>query len=139
MILQFVGIILLASIARYIVGIIWYMKWGIFGRAWLRLQNAESMSQYKMSKNALQTFSALLMTIISTFALSLFSMSPTGAQIVPTLFTVVLLWLGFIVPTILSRRLYDIRNIYPWGLFWIDSIYELVALICAGLILVVFL
>jgi hypothetical protein len=135
MILQFIGTIVLAAIARHIIGIIWYSKKGLFGKAWIALQGLDPKTPSISPRNKLSILFSFLFTVVSTFIFTLMVMGETGITLVPALVTAGLFWIGFIVPLLYSRMIYDPRREYIAGLFWIDSLYELIALIAAALIL----
>jgi hypothetical protein len=139
MIIQFIGTIVLAAIARHIIGIIWYSKKGLFGKAWIALQGLDPKTPSISPRSKLSVLFSFLLTVVSTFIFTLMVMGEIEITLVPALVTAGLFWIGFIVPSLYSRMIYDPRREYIAGLFWIDALYELVALVSAALILNAFL
>lgn len=129
MIYQLIGIVLLATIARYAVGVIWYMPKGLFGKKWLALQGKDPATMEK--PKSMPIVKGLLVAFVSTFILGLFLIGQNGVEITSALFVGLLLWAAFIAPTILSRKLYDVNQTYSWKLFYIDASHELVAILAA--------
>lgn len=103
------------------------------------IQNIVYRKKLQKKRDIFTSLFVFLITIISTFILSLLIIGPMGASVFSGLIYAFLLWFAFIVPTILARKIYDVNNIYSWEMFWIDTIYELVALMCASLVLAWFI
>ncbi len=130
----FILIVLAAAVARFIIGAIWYMPKGLFGKKWLALQGAGPDFQPEKGGGKWMLW-GLLVTYISTFILAIFMVN-YGTNIPQAIFVTFLLWLGFMVPMLLQRKLYNLRKDYSWGLFGIDASHELVGMIIATLVIV---
>ncbi len=139
-----IGIIILATVARFAVGAIWYMPKGLFGKKWLELQGetAAVLTPERKKEGNKSMVAGFVFTLISTFVLGLLlsplaQVSDTVNQpfVLPVIFLTLLVWLGFVVPILAQRKLYDLKKVYSWQLFWIDATHELAGLIVAGLIL----
>lgn len=137
MIFQLIGIVLLATVARYAVGAVWFAQKGLFGKKWLATQGVDSETAATMEKKGWikVMLAGFISTALSTFILALFLIGQSGVLLLPALFAAFLLWLAFIAPTILSRRLYAMGNSYPMARFWIEVSHELVAILVAAAIL----
>lgn len=139
-----IGIILLATIARFAVGALWYMPKGLFGKKWLALQGetAIEMTPEKKKEGNKSMATGFIFTLISTFILGLM-LNPLAKMssvsdlpiVLPVIFLAFIIWLGFVVPILAQRKIYDLKKVYSWPLFWIDATHELAGLIVAGLIL----
>lgn len=130
----FILIVLAAAVARFIIGAIWYMPKGLFGKKWLALQGAAP--DFKPEAGAGKTMVwGFLVTLVSTFILTLFIVGyeqhMLQAVIVASLF-----WLGFMVPMLAQRGLYNFKKDYSWGLFWIDASHELAGIIAATAVII---
>ncbi len=130
---SFILVLLAATVARFIIGAIWYMPKGLFGRKWLTLQG--TAPDFKPESNGgAWILWGLLVTLVSTFVLSLFVVN-YGTSWMQAIFVTFLLWLGFVFPMLAQRKLYNLKKDYVWGLFWIDASHELVGLIVATLVI----
>jgi hypothetical protein len=130
----YILIVLAATVARYIIGAIWYMPKGLFGKKWLALQGMAP--DYKPEKGGSKSMIwGFFVTLVSTFILSLFMIN-YGASMLQAVFVTFLLWLGFMVPMLAQRVLYNCRKDYSWGLFLIDASHELVGTIVATLVII---
>ena len=130
---SFILVLLAATVARFIIGAIWYMPKGLFGKKWLMLQGAAP--DYKPeNQSGAWILWGLLVTLISTFVLSLFVVN-YGTSWMQAIFVTFLLWVGFVFPMLAQRKLYNLKKDYSWGLFAIDASHELVGLIVATLVI----
>ncbi|MFM2384079.1 MAG: hypothetical protein RIQ72_651 [Candidatus Parcubacteria bacterium] len=143
--LQILGIVLLASIIRFAVGGLWYMPKGVLGKAWMKSQDyTPTDAQKMMGKKAM--VSGFIFTFVSTFILALM-LAPLAqmsgviavSPIVPALILVGLIWVGFIVPILAQRKIYNVHGGYSWKTFFIDAGHEFVALAIATAVLVWFM
>lgn len=132
--ITFILIVLAATVARFIIGAIWYMPKGLFGKKWLALQGAAP--DFKPEKGAGKSMIwGFLVTLVSTFILSLFTVN-YGTSMLQAVFVTFLLWIGFMVPMLAQRGLYNLRKDYSRGLFLIDASHELVGMIVATLVII---
>lgn len=130
---SFILVLVAATVARFIIGAIWYMPKGLFGRKWLTLQGAGPDFQPE-NKGGGWILWGLLVTLLSTFVLTLFVVN-YGANWAQGIFVAFLLWIGFMLPLFFQRKLYNLKKDYSWGLFWIDASYELAGLIVGTLVI----
>ncbi len=121
--LSFIGILLLATIASVIVGMIWYAPFA-FGPIWTRLSGA-SMEE---GSNIKAMVLGILIRVLATFGLFVFTVA-TGAN---PLFVAGMLWVSVIIPGYLSSMLYDKMN---WRLALVHSGYDILSLIAGALVL----
>jgi len=129
-------VILIASIARFALGGIWYMNKGLFGKAWLRAQGVDPHTPMVGGGKAMSL--GFLFTVISTTALALIvalggNNSFSGNVILGFFF-----WICFVAPLLAQSVIYDPKKQKSWKLFWIDGIYELLSII-VGLVVIAWL
>lgn len=130
---SFILVLIAATVARFIIGALWYMPKGLFGKKWLALQGAGP--DFKPESNGgMWVLWGLLVTLLSTFVLTLFVVN-YGANWLQGVFVAFLLWMGFMLPLFFQRKLYNLKKDYSWGLFWIDASHELVGLIVGTLVI----
>lgn len=90
--------VLIAAVAQFVVGAIWYMP--LFGKLWGKIHGYNSVSKAQQAKMMQQMMPLLgvqfLMTLVTTVVLAIFiSNQPTwNAYAMAGFF-----WVGFIVPT----------------------------------------
>jgi hypothetical protein len=133
----FILILLAATVARFIIGAIWYMPKGLFGKKWLALQGAAP--DFKPEKaGGIWMLWGFLITLVSTFVLMNF-IANYADSMGRAMLVAFLLWLGFVVPILAQRMLYNLKKDYTWGLFLIDASHELVALLVATLVTMAFI
>lgn len=144
MTLATVGVILLAGILRYAVGMLWYMPHGLFHKLWLTELgfSADHKFTSKQGDNSGRNGMILgfCITLISTFILALvvwpITLAGTDMLFARTVFVAFVLWIGFQAPIIAKRKIYDAKDTYTWKLFGIDAAHELAGIIVASLVLV---
>ena len=98
--------IILATIISFGLGSVWFFK--LFGKTWRKIHHGIQVSpgENKMSKQSAWKF--MLTEFVATFVISFF-LYLAVVQSISLKFafvTVVLLWLGFILPTITSTILW---------------------------------
>ncbi len=130
--------VLVAGIAYFAIGGIWYM--GIFAKTWTKLMGMDKLSKKELAerkKKAGQTFFiAFLANLLAAYCLvfnvlsgqSFFHVSGMVAGLNAGFWT----WLGFIVTSQLNSVLWDGK---PWKLYFINVGYYLVSFLVMGLIL----
>ncbi len=121
------------------------MPKGVLGKAWMKSQDyTPTDAQKMMGKKAM--VSGFIFTFVSTFILALM-LAPLAqmsgviavSPIVPALILVGLIWVGFIVPILAQRKIYNVHGGYSWKTFFIDAGHEFVALAIATAVLVWFM
>lgn len=131
--------IVLSGIASMIIGFLWYSKF-LFGRPWMRLMGYtdESIKVAQKSLGKLYGISFLL-SLLTAYMLSHvvdFSLYFYGNPPIHTgLSTAFCTWLGFVMPVQLTDELFRSKK---WKLFFINTSYQLVWLVAAGLIIGLF-
>jgi hypothetical protein len=126
--------ILLAGVANMVIGFLWYGP--ILGKTWATemgwgKMTPEQVNEMKKKANLLypQAFiGALLTAYVFTHVLQAFG----SASISSALFGALMMWLGFIVPLKYGDKLWGGKS---FKLFFIDTVYHLIALGVMAIIL----
>ena len=126
--------VLVSSLINMVLGFIWYGP--LFGKPWMELTGisqdkiAESKAKGMNMTYDLSGIGALVMAFVLA--------NITGYAQVDTLVEGVqvgfLVWLGFVVTTMLNSVIYDGK---PWRLYFINAGYYLVSLVLMGALLAV--
>ena len=126
--------VLVSSLINMVLGFIWYGP--LFGKPWMELTGisqdkiAESKAKGMNMTYGLSGIGALVMAFVLA--------NITGYAQVDTLVEGVqvgfLVWLGFVVTTMLNSVIYDGK---PWRLYFINAGYYLVSLVLMGALLAV--
>ncbi len=119
--------IILATIISFGLGSLWFSK--LFGKTWMKIHHADpkemSMSMKSMWKFFLTEF---VLTFIINFFLYIVIMQSTSLMFASV--TVLLLWLGFILPTITSSVLWGNDNKkYMVKKIALSSVFRLLAML----------
>lgn len=126
----FILILAVASLARFAIGGIWYMPKGLFGKKWLELQGVDASASSAITGKKPMAY-GFAVTIVSTYVLLLF-LSNYAMSAPHVVLITFLIWVGFVLPMLLQRKIYDVNGSYSWQLLWIDSSYELAGLLAAA-------
>lgn len=127
--------IVVSAIAAMVLGFVWYSM-PVFGRAWTRLtgMTAEKMEQAKtagMTKTYVLSFiGALVMASVLSYAVDIAG----AATLLGGMGIGALAWLGFSAPVAMNTVLFGDNK---WGVYFIETGYQLVSLIIMGAILAV--
>ncbi len=121
--LSFIGILLLATIASVIVGMIWYAPFA-FGPLWSRL-SGKTMEE---GGNAKSMIFGILIRILATLGLFIFVIATRAMPLV----VASVIWLTVIVPGYLTAMLYEKMS---WKLALVHSGYDLISLLAGALVL----
>ena len=123
--------VLVAAIAAYVVGFLWYGP--VFGKKWIVLMGftekaMEKAKQKSMIGAYLGTFlSMLVMAYVLAIFIGFMGYYPTaGIQVG------VVTWLGFIATTMLGKVFWENKS---WFLYILDAGHYLVTLVMMGAIL----
>ena len=123
--------VLVAAIAAYVVGFLWYGP--VFGKKWIVLMGftekaMEKAKQKSMIGAYLGTFlSMLVMAYVLAIFIGFMGYYPTaGIQVC------VVTWLGFIATTMLGKVFWENKS---WFLYILDAGHYLVTLVMMGAIL----
>ncbi len=134
--------VLVAAIAKFMVGGLWYSPL-MFANIWMKelgwdrndTIKMESMKKGSGKAMAGSFVGTLLMSYIMahviTFNLAYFPHTMPALQ---GLMTALMLWLGFVATTSADLVLYEGRK---WRLFWINNGHNLVGMLVMGVILAV--
>jgi len=125
--------ILIAAATYLVVGVISYSRWGL-GRYW------EKHISHMRLDVPLQNFRAILGAFVSAIVVSyfmgIFQNIMNVEDILTGAFVGLLVWIGFIWPTIFSPVLFGRK---PIQMFWLDSLYYFIVYIAIGAITAGFL
>jgi hypothetical protein len=128
--------VVLGAVASMVVGFLWYSKL-LFGPTWASLMGHtdESLKEEQKKLGKLYGVSFLLALITSyllahVIDLSVFfyQSSPVQAGLTSALF----MWLGFVMPVQFTTEMFGPKR---WKVFGINTAYQLVWLLVAGLII----
>jgi Protein of unknown function (DUF1761) len=125
--------VLVSAVAATVIGFLWYGP--LFGKSWLALKGTTPEKIAEMKKKGM-TAEYIITFIASAVMAYVLSLSIAVRPFITSSGTLVLgfwIWLGFIATTMIASVLWDKQ---PMKLFWINSLYYLVALWAMGLILV---
>jgi hypothetical protein len=128
--------ILLAGVSTMVVGFLWYSP-KLFGKKWMAYMGytPESMKegQRQMAKLYLLSFVASLVTAyILSHVIVLSQYYYEYDWVMTGLTSAFFMWLGFVAPVQLTDVLFGGKK---WGLFVINTGYQLVSLLVMGVIL----
>ncbi|MEA2706958.1 MAG: hypothetical protein QOH22_1746 [Gemmatimonadaceae bacterium] len=129
--------VIAAAVVMFILGGLWYSP-VLFARRWIALQGRTEEQERAQAAAAnmpvmyASAFGCALITaiIMAHILVHMASVMPTGA--VHGAFFGLMAWLGFAAPTSYATTLFSGR---PKQLWLIDSMYNLVSFVLAGLIL----
>lgn len=120
--------ILLAAVASFVIGFIWYMT--LFGKVWQRLMGKTEGDKPK----------GMAMTMLMNF-ISILAMAFVFAVLVPLVGVInmdgylklaVMLWGGLIAPVMINNQLFGGKS---WKLFPIDGGYQLLSMLTIAAVL----
>lgn len=116
------GVVLVSAIASLVIGWIWYSP-KFFGDIWKREMGFDGDSLNSDKKSMIKSMSiGFIADIVKAFFLVFLTFSLGLNQF----FLSLIIWIGFIVPPVLSSVLYEKRS---WTLFFISSGYQLASLL----------
>ncbi len=118
-----------AAVANMVLGWVWYSE-PVFGTKWMKLVGIKKKKQAEgMGKSLTIGFFAMLLQAY-VMAVLLNTFTPETVQ--EALIIAVVFWLGLIVPQELGSLAWEKR---PTQLFWINGIYQLLAVgLIAGIL-----
>ena len=128
--------ILVAAIASFIVGALWYGP--IFGKVWQKMMgfNPKSMKTI-MNLTATQAmFVSFIMTLVASYVLAHFVDYLEVTSIISAIQLSFWLWLGIGIPLMLGSFLWESK---PFKLFLLNASYRLVELIIMTSILAIWI
>lgn len=134
--------VLVAAVAKFIVGGLWYSPL-LFANTWMREIGWDPQDKVKMESLKKGSGKAMAGSLVGTLVMSYvmahvvtFNLAyfPLTEPVVQGLLTGLMLWLGFVATTSLDMLLYEGRS---WKLFWINNSYNLIGMLIMGVILAV--
>jgi len=123
-----------AAILCMIIGFVWYMP-SVFGKVWMK---ESGITKKSMSGSAAKTAFAksFVATLVMVYILSQLESLALVAGVAEGASMGVLVWLGFVATTLVNSVLFEGKS---WTLYFINSGYQLVCLLLAGIILAVWI
>lgn len=124
--------VLIAALASMVTGFVWYSP-VLFGKPWMKYAKIDE-KKLKKTKNSLpKTYGiSFLATLVTAYALAILLNATLVMDVGEGLMVSGVIWLGFVTTTMLTSVLFAEM---PWGLFLINSGYQLVSLLVMGAIL----
>lgn len=125
--------ILVAGVAQFVIGMIWYSPL-LFGRQWMKLMKLDesTMNGSKKDMGAI-FFMSFVSSLVLSYVLAHFVSYLALVEIEEALQAAFWLWLGFVAMTHLSGVLYEKK---PFQLYAINMAYYLANLLVSAAILV---
>lgn len=129
--------VLVSAIASMIIGAFWYSPL-LFGKIWMELMKIDKKKLAEMKKKGVgkSYVIAFIGALITSYVLGYFIDYVGATGISQGTRTAFLLWLGFVVPTLLNSILWEGK---PVKLYLLNISHHLVSLITMGAILVVWI
>lgn len=124
--------IVVSAIAAQVLGFLWYSP-ALFATPWMKYMglNAKKLEAAK-KKMGVKYFMAFVAGIIMAAALSVFLDYALAATLWDAVTVSLIAWVGFVATTMVTDVLFGNK---PWGLFLINSGYQLVSLLVMSTIL----
>ncbi len=124
--------VLIAALASMVTGFVWYSP-VLFGKPWMKYAKIDE-KKLKKTKNSLpKTYGiSFLATLVTAYALAILLNATLVMDVGEGLMVSGVIWLGFVTTTMLTSVLFAEM---PWGLFLINSGYQLVSFLVMGAIL----
>ncbi len=123
------GAVIVAAIANYIIGAIWYGA--LFGETWKKLSGISDMKPTPLNI-AVGLISALVMSWVLAHALVFAGAYLKTTGVSAGLMTGFFNWLGFIATVTVGSVIYENK---PWKLWFLNNGYWLISLLVMGTIL----
>lgn len=126
--------LVIAIIARLIVGMFWYSKF-MFQKPWMKEQGKSSDHKPAQgSRKAMAIMSGML--ILSTIILAFFIVGPMGSNVIIGVIVTIMIWIGFVLPTHVHYRIFSLQNPQPsWKYIMINAGQEFFGILVAALVL----
>jgi len=130
--------ILIAVVANFIFGFLWYTP--LFGKAWAKEMHMDTTQKPPNSVFVrgliFMVVGNFLMAYVFAHNMAAWSFVPETAEMSKmnnAMMAAVFTWLGFFVPGDLSRVAWEKHS---WKLFFINTVYHLLSLVIAAMILI---
>lgn len=123
----------IATVALIVLGFLWYGP--IFGKKWTALMGFTDADMAKMKERgmAISYVGMLVTTVLTVYVLAMVLQWGNAVTFVEAMIVAFLVWLGFVMTTQAGSVLWEGRS---WSLFFLNTLYSLVALFLAAGILV---
>ena len=125
-----IGVILIATVLSYIVGMVWYSP-ALFWETW---RKGAKIKQKPEKPHFLTMVVWLISTFVMIYALSVLINFSAAASITQAVLVAVYAWAGFVATSLIGSVLWEKR---PISFYLVNAMYFLVALILSAIILVV--
>jgi hypothetical protein len=128
--------VFIAAVASMVVGFAWYSP-TLFGNQWMKYMGLNMKSIKKAQKEmgslymlsfVVALFSAFVLSHVMTMSESYFGYTRLATGITSAFW----MWLGFIMPVQVTDTIFGNKK---WGLFKINTSYQLASLIAMGIVL----
>lgn len=121
--------ILLAAIGYMVVGFLWYGP--LFGKAWMKLSGISDAKMNEMKKEGMvKTYGMMFVAaLVTSFILSWLIDTMEVSGLTEALWLAAIVWLGFIATSMFTGVLFSKK---PWNLYFIESGYQLAAILVAA-------
>jgi hypothetical protein len=128
--------VLVAALAAFVIGFLWHGP--VFGKQWIKLMEIPQAKVDEMQAKGMGPMVPHMITsFIEQFVMALVTAHLAAAlgitDAMPAVLLAVMLWLGYIVTTLLNTVLWEHRKI---NLFLFKIVYHLVSLVAIALIVV---
>ncbi len=129
--------VFLAAVVTMVIGFAWYGPM-LFGKPWMKLmgytgkpskKDMEGMNMMYGISFVLAMLTAYILSHVMTMSENMFHYS----RISTGLSSAFWMWLGFIMPTQATTTIFSKEK--SWGLFFINTTYQLATLLAMGLVL----
>ncbi|MBX4200251.1 DUF1761 domain-containing protein [Candidatus Parcubacteria bacterium] len=127
-----------AAIVNFAIGWAWYSK--LFGKTWMHymgIQNMPSPSDPEMKKMMTKS---MIINFVTTFITTYFfysiavSIYGASAGLSSFIFLAIIIWVAFMMPLEIGKVLWEKK---PWKLVLLNGGQQLVSLIVAGIVYVI--
>jgi hypothetical protein len=128
--------VLLAAVGSMVVGFAWYSP-SLFGKQWMKLMGYTTEKLKKEQKEMGKWYSvSFVLSLITAYVLAhVMALSQNfyhNPGVMTGLMTAFWSWFGFMMPVQMTGEIFGGKN---WGLFAINTSYQLVSLLVMGIIL----
>ncbi|MBR9706855.1 MAG: DUF1761 domain-containing protein [Candidatus Diapherotrites archaeon] len=124
--------VLIAAIASFIVGMIWYGP--LFGKKWMKLSGIKKSKKKKKQDMTGIMISGIITDLVVTFVLASFLLMAGASSVIDSIVVAFWIWLGFYVPVMYGGVLWEGKKL---ELFILNIAYRLTSLFTMAIILAV--
>ncbi|GIK84004.1 MAG: hypothetical protein BroJett025_06260 [Patescibacteria group bacterium] len=131
-------VVVLAAVASMVVGFLWYGP--IFGKQWMKLmgytQKSLEKAKQEMSKTyAISFVGSLVMAYVLTHVTKMSVEVFSYPMLIAGLLSALWMWLGFVAPVQMTEVLFGGKK---WSLYFINTGYQLAAMLAMGIVIGLF-